>query len=389
MKKKSLMLALAVLCFFLAGCAFGKESVLFTTVTGVAIDVDSEPPRVNIGYERHEGVLAPVFEDGEVLPVLTTVGTRANIFDFSAQHSYATGDAALVMSDYLAKQEEYPFGAPATERVARPEMNGRIIVPKGDKECTERKRYFFGTDTSFGLGVQFHGEYPRAVSMGWKRKEFAYVPLLEKTIYRNAAGDLKNLSEMAKICQAELGMLPPTKENIDAKAREKGYAEMANVRLASLIATADVDASWKAKGGVGSRINQTYATGAAATQLAKHPEVRKVLVPVLVSADVKNETRKIEIQRSKEIVSPARQERVDKLLGDIAGMDGNKAKELMANPPVELDDEMKELIKLRDPGDLRLRNANAAKQILKMLAVMGKRSDEDLTKWEAAIKALE
>ena len=38
-----------ILACVLPGCTVGKQSVLFLTNTGIALDVDSQPPSLNIG----------------------------------------------------------------------------------------------------------------------------------------------------------------------------------------------------------------------------------------------------------------------------------------------------------------------------------------------------
>lgn len=256
---------LFVLGISLPGCGAGLNSVLFVTKTEVAVDADTEPPSLDIGYAREEFVLAPAFKDGQVLPVLTTVATDAAAFSLGSSHSFATGDAALVMADALTDDNRYVFNttsAPDATKVNQPTMEGTIkttptdIVPQGFWKSlwfflfgsSERQRYFFGTDTNFGLHVEWGGsELPRSVSIGFKRKELAYVPLIEHETPAN-------------------GNTPAVR----------------TVKLASLIATAKAKAKVSKQDDSGLTIGQTFATGSAATLLASHPGVREVLGPLLI-----------------------------------------------------------------------------------------------------------
>ncbi|MDF0645972.1 MAG: hypothetical protein P0111_18240 [Nitrospira sp.] len=249
----------------LSGCGVGLNSVLFVTKTEVAVDADTEPPSLDIGYAREEFVLAPAFKDGRVLPVLTTVATDTAAFSLGASHSFATGDAALVMAAALTDEQRYVFSQKATPdvtKVTQPTMESTIGTTLDDKVphgfwaslgffltgSSVRQRYFFGTDTNFGLHVEWGGsELPRSVSIGFKRKELAYVPLIESET--------------------------PAQGNNPAERK---------VTLASLIATAHAKASVATQDDSGLKVAQTFATGSAATLLASHPGVREVLGPLLI-----------------------------------------------------------------------------------------------------------
>jgi hypothetical protein len=275
----------------LPACAVGKNEVLFVTKTGLALDADTTPPALDLGYMRKEGVLAPIFEDDEVLPVLTTVGVKTKGLGLSANHSFATGDAATIMADALLRSTRYD---PVREGMEAPRKSGRIHVPKG----SARKRYFFGTDTAIGLHAEWtSAAVPTAVTIGWKRKELAYVPLMETTVYVDPAtkrvyaspprGEASFLVEGS--LYAERGDVPDTppgtrksaktiKDLVDAKA----LVAVSSVRLASLIATAYGGGQASTQEETGISVGQTFATGVAATLLATHPEIRRVLGPSLL-----------------------------------------------------------------------------------------------------------
>ena len=84
MHLNSRLMEMACTCLLisLTGCGIGLNSVLFVTKTAIAVDADTEPPSADIGYAREEFVLAPAFKNGEVLPVLTTIGARPGVLEF-------------------------------------------------------------------------------------------------------------------------------------------------------------------------------------------------------------------------------------------------------------------------------------------------------------------
>ena len=235
-------LVVAVAGCLLTACSVGVDNVIFVTRTNVAVDFDSTPPTASIGYKRDELVLEPRDKNGRVLPVLTTVSTSVKPLKFGANHSFATGDAALVISKYLTseaeldsvKDDEIKFCDLA--KALGSGLEGNEISAEG------RKRIVFTTDTSLGLEVDWNaGNLPEAVALGYKRKEFAYVPLTDS-------------------------------EKKDGK-----------LHLSSLIATAHGASQVGAPQDSGIVMGQTFATGFAATLMAAHPAVRRALGPAIVS----------------------------------------------------------------------------------------------------------
>jgi hypothetical protein len=83
------------------------------------------------------------------------------------------------------------------------------------------------------------------------------------------------------------------------------------------------------------------------------------------------------------------QERISHLLDRINELPDVATLELGKNPPFkEPDADIDKVVALRDPTNQRLTNAGVAKQMLKMRAVMGgKRSEQELAAWEAAVKS--
>lgn len=234
------LICVVVLLMSSAACKVGSDSLLFATRTSVAIDVDTQPPTFDVGYKRDELVLAPVDEEGKVLPVMTTVGVSAKPLSFGANHSFATGDAALLMSRYLLDDTAPTASAsidpknPTAFDAEHPEQGNM----DGTIDAKGTRRYYFGTNTVFGLGVQWNAEYiPTAVALGYKRKELALIPLAEKDGRRG---------------------------------------------VASLIATAHAGSQVDNAQNTGAILGQTFATGLAATFLAMHPEVRRAIGPSVV-----------------------------------------------------------------------------------------------------------
>ena len=219
-----------LLCLpLLNACGLGKESILFITKTSMGVDIDTKPPTIDIGYARKEGTLAPVLGEGEVLPQMASFTSNVGIINTAIGQSFAVGNAAKLMTKYFGTSLRPNVDADTlTEEV---EQNSTI---KGN--LSHSKRYFFGTDTSFALRITFGletGGYPDSFSLGYKRKELAYVPLGENN---NETG------------------------------------------LPSLLATATLQSSQPgfAEGEV--RYTQFYATGTSANYLAAHPDIRNIMM---------------------------------------------------------------------------------------------------------------
>ncbi len=240
----------------LAACNAGKDSVLFATRTITALDLDTTPAAFDLGYARQEVTIAPTFEKDQTLPVMTTVGGSTKGLDLTSDHSFGTGDAVLVIADALLSKERYYFkGESEAER-----RGPRVPVPGTKDEDLnhwsgviftkiapdDRRPFFFGTDTSLGVHLEFtSGVVPTSGSVGFKRKELACVPLIEESVLINGV-------------------------------------QHSRVQVASLLAIASVKFGSGGINDSGTRTGQAYATGPAATLLATHPEVRMAIAPALV-----------------------------------------------------------------------------------------------------------
>lgn len=145
---------------FGGGCAY-RDSVLFVTKTSLGIDVDSKPPSASIAYDRVEGFLGPRYDNGGVPPVVGRLQTDGAVFNPRVRQLYATGSAAALVADQNASA--------------------------GPTELKGKKMFmFFGTTTSTGLKVTFMGQYPDSFHIGYRRKEFSFIPLGHT---KNSAGE--------------------------------------------------------------------------------------------------------------------------------------------------------------------------------------------------------
>jgi len=243
-----------------AGCSVGRDNVVFVTKTNVAIDIDSTPPALDLGYKRTEMVIEPVDKNGRVLPVLTTVGTRPGAFNWGASHSFATGDAAIVMARYYLTEAELESPENNTIKLTDlDDIDGNAI----STNSADREAFFFGTNTIIGLGVTWDtSQIPQSVALGYKRKEVAIVPITAKK------GKKKGKTA---------GTGTTTGTSMGTGTEDENVAE-----LASLIATAQAASSVKKMEATGFEVSQSFATGRAATLLATHPSLRRVLGAAII-----------------------------------------------------------------------------------------------------------
>jgi hypothetical protein len=113
--------------------------------------------------------------------------------------------------------------------------------PLLSKEPDKRKRMFFGTGTTLGLGLKGTADAPAAIDLGYRRRELSLIPLTK--VYgrdSNPTGEEKYASVLAAI---------------DMRIRAK------------------CDSAELAKGD-GNCISQFFATGEAATGLASQPTIQ-------------------------------------------------------------------------------------------------------------------
>lgn len=105
-----------------------------------------------------------------------------------------------------------------------------------------------------------------------------------------------------------------------------------------------------------------------------------------LSGDVQTFT--YEWQRSTEFLEKKRQQRVYRLLYEIDNLPDEKAISLAISPPVQ-DSKINSIVNARDPLNKRTEDPNVAREILKMMATLGERNDDQLDAWEAAVAAIQ
>jgi hypothetical protein len=110
-----------------------------------------------------------------------------------------------------------------------------------------------------------------------------------------------------------------------------------------------------------------------------------------IEADAGAKDKQAEVKlsqiRDQQFVAKAAQDRISAVLDQIDKLSDNAAIELEKNPPVH-DSEIDKIVALRDPTNQALTTGSAAKQMLKMRAVLsGNRSEKELAAWEAAVKS--
>jgi len=256
------------IAFLWAGCA-SKDSTLFVTKTSFGVDFDAKPPTMDVGYSRKEGTIAPKFEDGNVIPQMASFHGRAgvigNVFIGAAQ-SFAVGEPSVIMAKYMGN----PNAKPAVKDVIdAAELAGPHLVTG---RLSQPKRYFFGTDTSLGVKVGLAAEtggVPDSLSVGWKRKELAYVPL--------------------------------TRTGSDATMQ---------IAVPSLLST--VNFGTNPQNGA-TTVSQFFATGSAANYLAAQPDVRAVLGARIVADTELAERLDAEARKKADAEIEAIREKVRKL----------------------------------------------------------------------------
>ena len=206
-------LALTILLFSLMSCITSDE-VVFVTKSSLGLDFDTKPATASIAYDRIEGYIGPRYDNGALPPVIASMKTDGKILNPQIKQIYATGAAAtnLVLN------------------------NGSSI--KAPTEFTgDKKLMFFGTSTTTGIKLGFTTNVPDSFVFGYKRKEFSFIPL----------GNTKDTS---------VG----TDRVIDI--------------YPSVLATIDTGTSVKTQTDTSFKTHQYFATGEAAVELSKDPDLK-------------------------------------------------------------------------------------------------------------------
>lgn len=141
-------------CLSAAACA-NPDSVLFVTKSSLGIDIDAKLATATVAYDRDEGYVGPRYDNGAVPPVVASIQTDGTLINPQIRQIFATGSAAL----NVVSQD------PSAAKARPPDLSGG------------KKMMFFGTSTTTGLKIAFSSGTPDALTFGYKRKEFSFIPL--------------------------------------------------------------------------------------------------------------------------------------------------------------------------------------------------------------------
>lgn len=372
MKTKHLLQSLALLIplGMFTGCV-GYNSALFMTKSNAGLDFDMKPPTVEINISRKEGVVEPSFEGGKTPPVMASFSTKAggagglHRFFFGVDQTFAGGDAAVTMAKLFVTNS-----VPADDETNRVRFDSGVLLSKvpdynspakkgvfgwkkflfGLPEPGEVRPFFFGTDSQLGVKVGWNGvggPYPDNVKIGYNRKVIAVAPV--------------NFAPREKLADGTI------RTNV--------------VRIPSFLATVDSDV--EAETGVSVSWMQYFATGEAASYLARQPGIRQAMS---IRADPASAEKGKEAELERTIIAGVMQSRTSAVLDQIDKLSDADALALEKSPPLA-DAELDKIVALRDPQDTRAKDPKAARKILKMRVVMGVKSNEqNLSAWESAVK---
>lgn len=223
----------------LSGCA--SDRALIGTKTNVGIDIDTKPPTADITIGRKEFAVLPTFVNTtseNALPLATAFKLEGNFFNPKISQHFAGGAAAIDLVGGNSKENN-------SLTTLCLEDNDKIYSEYKAQESKkgEPRRFFFFTSTSFGLKASWsgtEGPIPDSFKLGYNRKEFASPPIF-----------------VNKGC----GATDPDKYSVRMPSF---YAKVRNeVKLNQFL---------------NSTINhrQAFATGSAATEIAKRKAIQQV-----------------------------------------------------------------------------------------------------------------
>ena len=334
-----------IVALFFSGCSLGKDSVVFVTKTSVGVDVDTRPPTLDIGFDRVEGTVAPVSDNGRVLPVMAGFSSDLGIVNQAIGQSFATGNAAIIVSQNLDSTARHS----SPKNIDPGLINGIATL----KAPVERKRYFFGTNTSFAFRVNFGvetGGIPDSLSLGYKRKEFAYVPLID---------------------------LPGEVTASDPTPTPK-------IALPALLATSGLKTSAESFRSAKVIHSQFFATGKAANYLASLPGIRAVVAPEIMP-EAKEVTGFVSqhIKRNEGFIP--QNERAKLIAKMVDNLADDEAAKLNADPVN--DPNGAGAIKFLESLRTDVMTDERERVFLKRRIQRGSRTKEVLDAWEARLKA--
>src|SRR6266702_6836107 len=170
------------------GCAIGYDSILFATKSNMGVDLDTAPPNLEVAISRQEGVIEPVFEGGQTVPVMASFASKSNAFTkffWGVSSTFSTGEAAYTMTRLYNSPDDKDPAEPykrvkLTQKPSAQNLFGMEKTEYINKNGNTVRPVLFGTDTSLGVKIKWSGvtaQYPSAANIGFSRKETTIAPL--------------------------------------------------------------------------------------------------------------------------------------------------------------------------------------------------------------------
>jgi len=286
---------IAIIAQVLTGCGIGYRTVLVSTRTNMGVDIDTQPPTMEIAISRQEGVIEPQFENGKTLSVMTSFKSDTNAIGrlfVGVGQSFSTGEAAYIMTKLYsskdAKREHVSYPGVTLSRPPKrssfwaflpfvddsPDIDPNFLAPGEVRPVT------FGTQSMLGLKVDWNGstaQYPSGLKFGYNRKELAIIPvtLSVKPGYETEIKTLEEIAARIKKSNANSDDLKKYNTLLERMIRDR----VVMVDTASLLAT--VDLSFSSDADKDFSYLQYFATGDAANNLALRQQVRQAMLKEL------------------------------------------------------------------------------------------------------------
>jgi len=169
------------------GCA-GYDRILFVTKTNIGLDIDDKPPTAEITIARRELAITPTFQDttddNNTLPLLASFGLTGSFLDPAITSRFAGGEAAVILAQGPTREsgDSHPSDS-SLLLCKRPDTRPwwkRTWHSIWGRRDENTRPFFFATDTSFGLKAAWDGAtgpYPSTLKLGYNRKEIAFPPI--------------------------------------------------------------------------------------------------------------------------------------------------------------------------------------------------------------------
>ncbi|MGV3663264.1 MAG: hypothetical protein ACO1TE_24035 [Prosthecobacter sp.] len=257
-----------MLALSLASCV-GTKVALHASGSTFGMDIDTTPPTTDIGLSRSELAIQPGFAGGQTPSSVMSFNAGAEStflgrFFFGTGSTFATGQAAANLATKgTGSGPQTGESTPANnddsldlvEDPKRPTVWEMFFGPRKRQAFSEAEMFplVTGTKTNYGLCVQWDAstQAPRAVRVGFNRKEMSYAPVHIR------------------------------------KTREGETGGLFKVKIPSVLAAHQQ----KTAGDKGVKFDyvQYLSTGKAAERLGNDPEVRAVLMKNIAKTTTTND----------------------------------------------------------------------------------------------------